>query len=95
MYKIQGGGLVSIVLGQYDKRKLINKGHVTLGLSREAFQIISGAPRSSPPFSDNENTVWVKPKLVCTVKFMEKTASGNSVSQYLRDSGRIRGQRIA
>lgn len=75
-YIEKDGGVVSIVLGQYDHGELINKGHVTLGLSREAFQIISGTPRSSPPFSDNENTVWIRPKLVCTVKFMEKTVSG-------------------
>ena len=75
-YIEKDGGVVSIVLGQYDHGELINKGHVTFGLSREAFQIISGTPRSSPPFSDNENTVWIRPKLVCTVKFMEKIASG-------------------
>lgn len=75
-YIEKGGGVGSIVLGQYDQGELIDKGHVTLGLSHEAFQAISKIPHSSPPFSDDEDTVWVKPELVCTVKFMEKTASG-------------------
>lgn len=75
-YIEKGGGVVSIVLGQYDQGELIDKGHVTLGLSHEAFQAISKIPHSSPPFSDDDDTVWVKPELICTVKFMEKTASG-------------------
>lgn len=72
----KSGGVVSIVLGQYDGNKLIGKGHVTLGVSRQDFQVISGIPKSKAPFVDNEETVWISPVLVCTVKYMEKTASG-------------------
>jgi len=75
-YIKKDGGIVSIVLGQYDHGELIEKGHVTLGISRDDFQIISSVPRTSAPFFDHEDTVWIKPVLVCTVKFMERTASG-------------------
>ena len=72
----KSGGIVSIVLGQYNGNKLIDKGHVTLGISRQDFRVISGIPRSTAPFTDSEDTVWISPVLVCTVKYMEKTAAG-------------------
>lgn len=71
--------VVSLVLGQYQESDLVYKGHVTLGVSREDFKIISGAKASKPPFEPpkgNENAVWIKPDLVCTVKYMEKTSNG-------------------
>ncbi|WP_312281037.1 RNA ligase family protein [Oscillibacter sp.] len=72
----KSGGVVSIVLGQYDGDQLIYKGHVTLGVSKQAYQIISSIPISKALFADSEETVWISPVLVCTVKYMEKTASG-------------------
>lgn len=71
--------VVSLILGQYDKSHcLIYKGHVTLGLSRDAFSEISTLPHVPEIFSgkSNERAVWVKPIMVCTVKYMEKTSSG-------------------
>nr|DAI95709.1 MAG TPA: Thermostable DNA ligase [Caudoviricetes sp.] len=71
--------VVSLVLGQYQKSKMIYKGHVTLGVSREDFKIISGTRTAKPPFAPpkgNENAVWIQPKLVCAVKFMERTSNG-------------------
>ena len=70
----------SIVLGQYKDGNMIYKGHVTLGVSGSEFQKIRELRKLySPPFpvpAGNEDAVWVPPKLVCTVKFMHKTASG-------------------
>jgi len=69
--------VVSLILGQYSNQHLQYKGHVTLGISREDFQLISDAPSiPTPPFNRREEAVWIQPNLVCTVQYMEKTASG-------------------
>ncbi|MBZ9618430.1 ATP-dependent DNA ligase [Clostridium estertheticum] len=80
-YIHKDGGVISIVLGQYFNKELVYKGHVTLGLSTEDFQLIKATPQlSTQPFNElpsgNENAVWLVPKLVCIVKFMMKTANG-------------------
>lgn len=74
-------GITSIVLGQYDDNRLIYKGHVTLGVSNYDFIKIKSTPKINTPYfkeipKGNENTVWVEPVLVCTVKYMMKTDSG-------------------
>jgi ATP dependent DNA ligase domain len=70
----------SIILGQYQNGRLVYKGHVTLGVGGELFRIIRTSDKTDCPFSEipkgNENAVWVKPELVCTVKYMMKTESG-------------------
>lgn len=70
----------SIILGQYKNNQLIYKGHVTLGVGGEPFRKIKSLDETSCPFSEvpkgNENAVWVKSELVCTVKYMMKTDNG-------------------
>ena len=70
----------SIILGQYKSGRLVYKGHVTLGVGGEPFQKIKSLDRTSCPFLEvpkgNENAVWIKSKLVCTVKYMMKTENG-------------------
>ncbi|MCM1529715.1 MAG: hypothetical protein NC093_06945 [Alistipes sp.] len=70
----------SVILGQYRKNRLVYKGHVTLGVGGDPFRKIKFLDRTSCPFSEvpqgNENAVWVKSELVCTVKYMMKTESG-------------------
>ena len=70
----------SVILGQYSNSQLVYKGHVTLGVGGEPFRKIKSLDIISCPFSEvpkgNENAVWVKPELVCTVKYMMKTESG-------------------
>lgn len=70
----------SVALGQYAGGELVYKGHVTLGASGEAFRAIKKQPRAECPFArvpkGNEGAVWIAPSLVCTVKYMHKTASG-------------------
>lgn len=76
--------MISIVLGQYRGKKLVYKGHVTLGVGATAFAVIKAQPvLSDPPFSGavpaghgNEHAVWTGPALVCTVEFMHRTKSG-------------------
>lgn len=70
----------SIILGQYQNGRLVYKGHVTLGVGGEPFRRILTLDIVSCPFTEvpkgNGNAVWVKPELVCTVKYMMKTESG-------------------
>lgn len=74
-------GITSIVLGQYRENQLIYKGHVTMGVSGDSFRKISSIQRlDKPPYhipSGNENAIWIKPSLVCTVKYMMKSKNGS------------------
>jgi len=93
---------ISLILGQYRHEELEYRGHVTLGISRADFQVIKAAPKiSKPPFktlpSGNETTVWLKPILVCTVKYMMKTSSGfmrQAVFKGLRDDKAAKDCRV-
>lgn len=81
-YILKEHSVISLVLGQYRDAKLIYKGHVTLGVSTADFKEIKSVPqRSAPLFADtpsgNENAIWLEPALVCTVKYMMKTATGS------------------
>lgn len=68
------------MLGQYENGGLVYKGHVTLGVSGEAYRALVAAKKTTePPMpvpAGHEKTVWLLPKLVCTVRYMEKTAAG-------------------
>ena len=71
--------VASIILGQYRGDQIVEKGHVTLGVAGDDFQEIRKMPKTEAPFSaqkDLHSAVWIKPGLVCTVKYMEKTAGG-------------------
>lgn len=86
--------MISIILGQYEGQQLKYMGHVTLGVSREAFRKIQSIPTSQTAFFEdksNDNATWLKPTLVCTVKYMEKTRAGmlrQPVFKGLRDDKR-------
>lgn len=74
--------VTSIVLGQYRDDELIYKGHVTLGVSTGDYKVLASAEKlKNPPFKTvppgNEHAVWLKPALVCTVKYMMKTSTGS------------------
>jgi len=79
-YIPKSGHMTSVVLGQYKEKRLVYKGHVTLGVGGFDFQkiktmpVCDASPVSVP--SGNENAVWIEPQLVCTVKFMTRTANG-------------------
>lgn len=78
-YVPKENSVVSIILGQYEGRQIIYKGHVPLGISQEAFKVIQDIQIKQTPLFRNEgnhHTVWLDPVLVCTVKYMKKTASG-------------------
>lgn len=86
--------MASLVLGQYAREGLRYMGHVTLGVSGQAFKRVQrqerlpGPPMEIPNGHGNENAVWVKPDLVCTVQYMERTKGGgmrHPVLKGLRD----------
>ena len=66
-----------------------------MGISRHDFMIIRNhreeetAPfKTYPTGSGNDRAIWIKPTLVCTVKYMTKTARGGlrqAVYKGLRD----------
>ena len=71
------GYIRTLILGQYAGEELVYKGRVT-GISKAVFSDILAVPKMSCPFSEltEEDAVWIKPELVCKVKFMEYTAGG-------------------
>ena len=94
--------MTSIILGQYQDGELIYKGHVTLGVGGKPFaRIAEQRELSVPPFpvpAGNENAIWILPELVCTVKFMERTASGGMrqpVFKGLRDDKKAEECRVS
>lgn len=73
-------GVLSIVLGQYKGDYLIYQGHVTFAMSHDDFQTIAGQPQAPCPFpivpAGHEEAVWLKPDLVCVVKYMARYPGG-------------------
>ena len=68
----------TIVLGQYVKNKLTYKGKVA-GISKAVLKTILSIPKASCPFSqplEDDDINWIKPELVCKVKFMEYNRKG-------------------
>lgn len=79
-YILKDNSMTSLVLGKYSDDRLLYKGHVTLGVSGNAFGLLSqirqiDAPLFTAP-PGNEDAVWLEPNIVCTVKYMMKTANG-------------------
>lgn len=71
-YIVKERGITSLVLGQYQGSALIYQGHVTMGVrlgSLRDLEVIPHSPFAVTP-SGHENAVWVKPTLVCVVKYM-------------------------
>ncbi len=77
-YIPKSSNITSLIIAQYRGNHLIPKGHVTLGVSTRDFRIIDALPKAAPHFpEDSGDVVWVEPRLVGTVKFMEKNPSGS------------------
>lgn len=79
-YIYKENNVTSLVLGQYSAKKLIYKGHVTLGVSSIGkiigkTEIVKKHPFNSIP-PGNEDAIWLKPKVVCTVEYMMPTKNG-------------------
>lgn len=77
-YALKESGIANIILGAFDNGQLVYQGHVALSLSRQEFKCIRQVDRGENPFHDmrGEGVIWIKPVLVCTVKYLERTESG-------------------
>jgi bifunctional non-homologous end joining protein LigD len=89
----------ALVVGLYEGRELRYVGHVGGGFTHRSLEQVheqlhklktSKSPFAAPP-PTNEPVRWVKPKLVCEVKFAEWTAAGlmrQPIFEGLRDDKR-------
>lgn len=66
---IMGYSKDSIILGQYNNQNLEYKGKVALGITKEEWNII----KSQKEIERNSEDVFVKPNLVCSVKYMKNS----------------------
>lgn len=81
-YKIKDnkGSLASLILGKKEKNKFIYIGNVSIGKNNPEFKIIKqNKIIDECPFEGfkEKGFTFIKPKLKCTVLFIEKTASNN------------------
>lgn len=75
-YIDKGEGVLSLILAQYDQRKLVDQGHVTLGVSAgkiAGYPTTTRKPSGLPP---QEGARWFRTMRVCTVTYMERTSAG-------------------
>lgn len=78
-YAFKGGGAVSLTLGAFDVHGvLFDCGSVIADISGEAFRRIQEAERLSYPLFAGESpqTVWLKPELVCSVRYLRLQPGG-------------------
>ena len=72
---IQKEHTFSLVLAKYRLGRLVYKGHVTSGVTKDAVMHLKETGRN--PFqmlpTGNENAVWVEPNQVCVVEYMPNT----------------------
>lgn len=83
--------MTSLILGQYDQKKLVYRGHVTLGVSGEIIKKLDQFITDSSPFEiipkGNNDAVWLFPYNVCIVESMptEKEGFRQPVFRGIRD----------
>lgn len=74
-YIQKGEHTFSLVLAKYRLGRLVYKGHVTSGVTKDAIMHLKETGRN--PFqmlpTGNESAVWVKPDQVCVVEYMPNT----------------------
>jgi len=79
-YYMKAGNMVSVILGAYSEGEIIYQSHVAMGVSRQDFKIIASSEKVSKSyysdFPDFEDAVWLAPRYVCKVEFMERTSGG-------------------
>lgn len=81
-YQPDGDGIKYLILGYYDNSgELKCSGKVSLGVSKAEQKIITDFAKDNtvktPWFDKYKNVVWLKPQLVGTVNYMQKTQNGS------------------
>lgn len=81
----QGRPFRSLLVGEFDKGKLIYRGRVGTGFNDETFSTLTpqlqklrrdASPFISTPADARRNVVWVEPKIVAQIAYLEKTPDG-------------------
>ena len=75
----------ALILGSYENGELTYIGHTGTGFNdkalKEMHQLLQPLVTKKSPFKDvvkvNSPVTWVKPELVCNIKYTEKTAEGS------------------
>lgn len=79
-YKLSHSGAVKdVILASYDDENLVYRGSVSLAISRaDSAAILAFAKSNTVQTAHFENihALWLRPHLVCTVRYMQKTANG-------------------
>lgn len=78
--EIKGGYAVSLILGEYRDKEFYYVGKVTLGKKKKLYnQVIKEKVVKKSPFKDylKPEINYLKPKLKCKVRFMERTNSNH------------------
>ena len=74
-YIQKGKHTFSLILAKYRLSRLVYKGHVTSGVTKDAVMHLKEIGRN--PFqmlpTGNESAVWVEPSQVCVVEYMPNT----------------------
>lgn len=75
----------ALLVGQYQNNDLVYAGRIGTGFtetdSEKILEFLNKTKTNTSPFSDlkfSKDTVWVKPLLVCRIKFIEWTESGSA-----------------
>jgi bifunctional non-homologous end joining protein LigD/DNA ligase-1 len=80
-YYINERTTASVILGTNRDGKIIYQGHVSMGISRHDFKLMEQSERADVSayqgFPHFPGAVWLAPRLICTVKYMERTNSGS------------------
>jgi len=79
-YYLNAGNSASAILGAYNCGIMQYQGHVSLGMSRHDFGIMVETQKAEkglyPDFPAFDDAVWLAPRLVCRVEYMERTPGG-------------------
>jgi len=79
-YYLNTGNSASAILGTYKYGIMQYQGNVSLEVFRQDFRMMAETQKAEkdlyPDFPDFEDAVWLAPRLVCRVEYMERTPTG-------------------
>jgi len=80
-YYRKASSVASVIIGSRVGSKIACQGHVALGVSQHDFKLMERCEKVNADlyyvdFPHFDGVVWLAPRLVCTVKYMERTTNG-------------------